>query len=125
MNRLRTVILVVLVFGLVGAGIASAQYGIPAGVPITLNNIEVPVDLEDVTLMGVDQCELPVVGALPPGAFTRVNLSLLNTDFIWTVRVDPNGLFLTNFPICLFPPGRYFLTVNGTRVTQIEIPERS
>ncbi len=80
--------------------------------------------LDAVTPIGVYQCELPVVGSLPPGVFTTVNLSLVGTDFVWTVNVDPDGMFLTNFPVCLFPAGRYYLAVNGTSVTQIEIPER-
>jgi hypothetical protein len=124
-RHLKLFLALILITSLMG-GTVSAQYeGIPAGVPITLNNIEVVKTLNDVTPIGVDQCELPVVGALPAGVFTSVNLSLLNTDFVWTVRVDPDGLFLTNFPVCLFPAGRYYLTVNGTSVTQIEIPERN
>ena len=95
MTRYLKVFLALVMITSIASGIVNAQYeGIPAGVPITLNNIEDPKSLDDVTLIGVDQCDLPVVGALPAGVFTSVNLSLLNTDFVWTVHVDPNGLFL-------------------------------
>ncbi len=126
MNRFLKVALgLVLLLTIGAAGIVSAQYVAPASVIVTLNNIEDPVTLDEVTPIGVYQCELPVVGTLTPGVFTTVNLALLGTDFVWTVNVDPDGMFLTNFPVCLFPAGRYYLTVNGTSVTQIEIPDRS
>ncbi len=68
------------------------------------------------------QSALPIVGSLPAGAFTSVTLRLEDTDFEWPVQVDANGMFYTEFPVESFPPGEYYMTLNGVRIFRIVIP---
>jgi len=70
-----------------------------------------------------DQKALPVVCALPAGEYSTVTLRFEGTDLEWVVKVDLNGLFLTEFPTRLFPPGAYYLTVNNVRIIRVIVPE--
>jgi hypothetical protein len=76
-----------------------------------------------IVVLGRTQASLPVVGSLPAGLYQQVTLRLEGTTFQWVVRVDPDGMFLTNFPMFSFPPGEYYLTVNNVRVFRVIIPE--
>lgn len=83
------------------------------------------VDRRGFNIVEIDptQGELPIVMSLPPGLLTKATLSLEGTGFEWEVVVDPNGLFLTEFPLASFPAGQYYLTVEGIRVLRVVIPE--
>ncbi|NDJ61260.1 MAG: hypothetical protein GYB67_09055 [Chloroflexi bacterium] len=67
------------------------------------------------------QSTLPIVCSLPPGLFSSIALELENTDFTWFVKVEPTGLFLTEFPTSLFPPAEYYMTLNGVRLFRVDI----
>ncbi|MCK6577355.1 MAG: hypothetical protein L6Q98_04545 [Anaerolineae bacterium] len=70
-----------------------------------------------------DQTVLPVVGDSPGYLRSSIILGLENSDFEWGVRVTPEGMFLTDFPIYMFPPGSYYMTLCDARAFRIEIPE--
>jgi len=137
---------------LVGVSVASAQYGASnrlqqlvnaerastttVQIECSVNNVrsnilnegKSPSGEEDrngynILELGADQKALPVVCALPAGEFTEITLSFEGTDYEWAVKVDPNGLFLTNFPTNSFPPGEYYLTINGVRILRVIVPE--
>ncbi|MBK8020518.1 MAG: hypothetical protein IPK19_03580 [Chloroflexi bacterium] len=69
------------------------------------------------------QALLPVVGDSPGYLRSSIILSLENTDFEWGVRVTSDGMFLTDFPIHMFPPGSYYVTLCDARAFRVEIPE--
>lgn len=73
--------------------------------------------------IGERQASLPVVGTLWPCGLQQVTLRLEGTTFGWIVRVNTDGLFLTNFPLTSFPPGEYYLTANNVRIIRVVIPD--
>jgi hypothetical protein len=77
----------------------------------------------NVVEIGADQPALPIVGTLLRGFPSPSLLRLEGTDLLWYVRVNRNGMFLTNFPLTTFPPGDYYMTLNGVRLFRIRIPE--
>lgn len=73
--------------------------------------------------IGSDQGWLPIVGGTRGYLQTRAILALEDTDFEWGVKVERSGLFLTEFPMHMFPPGSYYMTLCETRAFRVEIPE--
>lgn len=152
MKRYFLIALTLLLLGTLSIGAVSAQYGLDdylqrlvnierrseetVNIEISLNNIlgnvlsignspsgRVDRNGFNIVEIGQTQAALPVVGALPAGVYQQVTLRLEGTSFQWVVRVDPNGMFLTNFPLWSFPPGEYYLTVNNVRIIRVIIPE--
>lgn len=74
--------------------------------------------------IGQTQAYLPLLIAAP-GAFANITevLGVEETDFTWVARVTRGGVIITRFPVNMFPPGSYYLTVCGARILRFEIPE--
>ncbi|MDZ4768023.1 MAG: hypothetical protein SGJ24_02755 [Chloroflexota bacterium] len=73
--------------------------------------------------IGLNQPYLPLVGAAPGAWSGTIQMGLEGTDFTWNVRIFQSSVFITRFPIHMFPEGSYYLTVCGARLLRVEIPE--
>lgn len=70
-----------------------------------------------------DQALLPVVGQSEGYLTSDIILMLEDTDLEWGVKVNSDDMFLTDFPIYMFPPGSYYMTLCDARIFRVEIPE--
>lgn len=70
-----------------------------------------------------DQALLPVVGQSEGYLTSDIILMLEDTDLEWGVKVNSDDMFLTDFPMYMFPPGSYYMTLCDARIFRVEIPE--